>query len=115
MKNGLKYLVAVTPSIDSSMNLLSFQFPDLEGFQSCQLAHQLDFDRHNTLLIQIINRSQNDGGSHWFTISNINCMANTIKVYDSAYSDLPHEEELTSVSLVAVTADKLQVIFPNVA
>ena len=42
-------------------------------------------------------------------------MANTIKVYDSAYSDLRHEEELTTVSLVAVTTDKLQVIFPNVA
>ena len=97
------------------MNLLSFQFSDLEGFQSCQLAHQLDFDRHNELFIQIINRSTNDGGLHWLTVSNINCMANTIKVYDSAYSDLRHEEELTTVSLVAVTTDKLQVIFPNVA
>ena len=28
--------------IDSAMNLLAYQFPDLEGFQSCQLAHQLD-------------------------------------------------------------------------
>ena len=32
--------------IDSVMNLLTYQFPDLEGFQSCQLAHQLDFDIH---------------------------------------------------------------------
>ena len=40
-------------------------------------------------------------------------MANTIKVYDSAFSGLTHEDELIIVSLVAVTADKLQVIFPN--
>ena len=44
--------------IDSAMNLLTYQFPDLEGFQSCQLAHQLDFDRHERLFVQIINRSQ---------------------------------------------------------
>ena len=48
--------------IDSSVNLLSFQFPDMEGFQSSQLAHQLDFDSHNKLFIQIINISPNDGG-----------------------------------------------------
>ena len=41
-------------------------------------------------------------------------MENTIKIYDSAYCDLPHEEELTVASLVAVTSDRLQVIFPNV-
>ena len=101
--------------IDSAMNLLSYQFPDLQGFQSCQLAHQPDFDRHKKLFIQIINRSPIDGGSHWLTVSNINCMENTIKIYDSAYCDLPHEEELTVASLVAVTSDRLQVIFPNVA
>ena len=41
--------------IDSAMNLLQFQFPDLEGFQSCTLAVQLDFQRHEKLFIQIIN------------------------------------------------------------
>ena len=97
------------------MNLLSFQLPDLEDFQSCKLAYQLDIDRHEKLFIQIMNRSPNDGGLHWLTISNINCMENTIKGHDSAYSDLPHEEELTIASLVAVTADKPQFIFPNVA
>ena len=105
----------ITPTPKSELRKdISFQLPDLEGFQSCQLAHQLDFDRHNKLFIQIINRSSNDGGSHWLTISNISCMTNTIKVNDSACSDLPHEEELTIVSLVAVTADTQQVIFPNV-
>ena len=43
--------------IDSAMNLLHYQFPDLEGFQSCQYAVQLDFERHDKLFIQIINKS----------------------------------------------------------
>ena len=46
---------------------------------------------------------------------NINCLENTIKVYDSAYSYLPHEEEVLVASLVATQANKLKVIFPNVA
>ena len=37
--------------IDSAMNLLFNQFPDLAGFQSCQLAHQLDFERHERLFV----------------------------------------------------------------
>ena len=96
------------------MNLLAYQFPDLEGFQPCQLAHQLDFGRHSRLFIQIINRSPNDGGSHWLTVSNINCLENTVKVYDSAYGDLPHKEEIIVASLVS-TSNELWVIFPNVA
>ena len=97
------------------MNLLDYQFPDLEGFQSCQLAHQLDFERHSRLFIQVINRSPNDGGSHWLTVSNINCLENTVKVYDSAYGDLPHEEEMIAASLVSTTSNDLRVLFPNVA
>ena len=38
-------------------------------------------------------------------------MENTVKVYDSAYSDLPHEEEM----VVASVADNLRVLFPNVS
>ena len=97
------------------MNLLSYQFPNLADFQSCQLAHQLDFERHDRLFVQIMNCSTSDGGSHWLTLSKINCLENTIKAYDSAHSGLSHEEELTIASLVATTANKLQVIFPNVA
>ena len=62
-----------------------------------------------------MNHSTSDGGSHWLTLSNINCLENTIKVYDSAHSGLSHEEELTIASLVATTVNKLQVIFLNVA
>jgi len=101
--------------IDSSMNLLQYQFPDLGGMQSCQLAHQLDFQRHEKLFIQVINRSPSDGGSHWLTVSNINCLQNTVKVYDSAYCDLPHEEEMLIASLVKTEAKSLKVQFANVA
>ena len=59
--------------IDASMNLLKYQFPDLEGFETCHLATQLDFEKHDKLFIQIINRSTHDGGSHWITVSNIKC------------------------------------------
>ena len=70
---------------------------------------------HDQLFVQIINLSPSDGGSHWLTLSNIYCLENTIKVYDSANSDLlQYEEELTIASLVATKANKLQVIFPNV-
>ena len=79
------------------------------------VGHQLDFERHSRLFIQIINRSPNDGGSHWLTISNINCLENMVKVYDSAYRGLPHEEEMIVASLVSITCNELQVIFPNVA
>ena len=79
------------------------------------VGHQLDFERHSRLFIQIINRSPNDGGSHWLTISNINCLENTVKVYDSAYRGLPQEEEMIVASLVSITCNELWVIFPNVA
>ena len=57
--------------IDSAMNLLQYQFPDLEGFQSCTLAVQPDFERHQKLFIQIINRSPYTKGTHWLTVSNL--------------------------------------------
>lgn len=101
--------------IDSAMNLLQYQFPDLEGFQSCHLAYQLDFQRHDNLFIQIINRSPGGGGSHWLTVSNINCRQDEVGVYDSAFEDLPHMEELVVTSLVKVRSKVLKVKFPKVA
>ena len=101
--------------IDSAMNLLHYQFPDLEGFQSCQYAVQLDFERHVKLFIQIINRSPGAGGSHWLTVSNINCLQDEVCVYDSSFDDLPHVEELVVASLVQANSNKLKVKFPKVA
>ena len=78
------------------MNLLQYQFPDLEGFQSCTLAVQLDFERHQKLFIQIINRSPHTKDSHWLIVSSINCMEDEVGIYDSAFDDLPHNEQLVS-------------------
>ena len=100
--------------IDSAMNLLQFQFPDLEGFQSCTLAVQLDFQRHEKLFIQIINRSPNTKGTHWLTVSNINCMEDEVGVYDTAFDDLPHIEQLVVASLVKTEQKVLKVKFSNV-
>ena len=108
--------------IDSAMNLLQFQFPDLEGFQSCTLAIQLDFQRHEKLFIQIINRSPiqiinmspNTKGTHWLTVSNINCMEDEVGVYDTAFDNLPHIEQLVVASLVKKEKKILKVKFSNV-
>ena len=128
--------------IDSAMNLLQYQFPDLEGFQSCTLAvdwfpsliklHfryadkllkgenqstlavQLDFERHQKLFIQIINRSPHTKGTHWLTVSNINCMEDEVGIYDSAFDDLPHNEQLVVASLVKTEKKILKAKFSNV-
>ena len=57
---------------------------------------------------------RHEGGSRWLTVSNINCLDTLIKVNDSAYRDLLHED-LTVASFVATKVSKLQDIFPNVA
>ena len=101
--------------IDSAMNLLQYQVPDLEGFQSCQYAVQLDFERHDNLFIQIINIGPGAGWSHWLTVSNINCLQDEVCVYDSPFDDLPHVEELVVTSLVQANSNKLKVNFPKVA
>ena len=100
--------------IDSAMNLLQYQFPDLEGFQSCTQAVQLDFKRHQKLFIQIINRSPDTKGTHWLTVSNINCMEEEVSIYDSAFDDLPHNEQLVVASLVKTEKEILKVKFSNV-
>ena len=100
--------------IDSAMNLLQYQFPDLEGFQSCTLAVQLDFERHQKLFIQIINRSPHTKGTHWLTVRNINCMEDEVGIYDSAFDDLPHNEQLVVASLVKTEKKILKAKFSNV-
>ena len=60
--------------IDSAMNLLIYHFFDLACFQAYQLAHQLDFERHMRLFVQIINKPPSDGGSHWLTVNYLNCL-----------------------------------------
>ena len=93
------------------MNLLHNQFPNLEGFQSCQYAVQLGFERHDKLFIQIINRSPGAGGPHWLTVSNINCLQDEVCVYDSSFCDLPHVEELVVARLVQAIANATALAF----
>ena len=51
--------------IDSALNLLSYQFPELQGLQSCQLAHQLDFDRHKKVQVgKDQEKAQSEKDSH---------------------------------------------------
>ena len=100
--------------IDSAMNLLQYQFPDLEGFQSCTQAVKLDFERHQKLFSQIINRNPDTKGTHWLTVSNINCMEDEAGIYDSAYDDLPHNEQLVVASLVKTEKKILRAKFSNV-
>ena len=100
--------------VDSAMNLLQYQFPDLEGFQSCTLVVQLDFECHQKLFIQIMNRSPHTKSTHWLTVSNINCMEDEIGIYDSAFDDLPHNEQLVAASLVKMEKKILKAKFSNV-
>ena len=90
--------------IDGSVNLLKYQFPDLDGFQPAYLANLLDFEKHLKLFIQIINRTPNGSGSRWLTVSNINCMEDEVGIYDSAFQDLPHVEELVVANLIETSS-----------
>ena len=82
-------------------------------FQLCKYAVQLDFQRHDKLFIQIINRSPAAGGSHWLTVSNINCLQDEVCVYNLPFDDLPHVEELVVASLTQVNSNMLKVKFPQ--
>ena len=46
-----------------------------------------------------INRSKGSG-THWVTVSNINCLNDEIMVYDSAFDDLPLDEQIVISELV---------------
>ena len=98
------------------MSLLSHQFPELDGFQSCLCGRNRSFKRHSDLFIQIINRSPTGKGSHWITVSNLKALdlSKDIVVYDSAYTDIPHEQGLVIASLVDIKSDVLNVHFANV-
>ena len=102
--------------IDASMSLLSHQFPEHDGFQSCLCGRNRSFKRHSDLFIQIINRSPTGKGSHWITVSNLKALdlSKDIVVYDSAYEDIPHEQGLVIASLVDIKSDVLNVHFANV-
>ena len=51
---------------------------------------------------------------NWLTISNINCMEDEVGIYDSAFDDLPHNEQLVVASLVKTEKKILKTKFSNV-
>ena len=82
------------------MTLLKYQYPSISGLQSSALAVQLDFQRHKSFFLQIINRSPRDTGTHWLLIGNPGCQSNEVKIYDSAFDNIPYLEEQVISSLV---------------
>ena len=99
--------------MDTSMNLLKCQFPELEGFEPCYLAYNGGFKRHSNLFVQSLNRSKGSG-SHWVTVSNINCLNDEIMVYDSAFDDLPLDEQIVISELVGTDSNVLKVKFADI-
>ena len=65
--------------MDTSMNLSKCQFPELEEFVPCYLAYSGGFKRHSNLFVQSFNRSKGSG-THWVTVSNINCLNDEITI-----------------------------------
>ena len=45
------------------------------------------------LFIQIIKRSPHTKDTHWLAVSNINFMEDEVGIYDSAFDNLPHNEQ----------------------
>ena len=104
--------------IDTAMDIIHFQFPQLACLQSSALAVELNFRKHHDPFIQIINRSPEYGGSHWLTITNINCEPGEINICDSAFDDLPTMETMAICSLIdppgmQVTVNILDVMQQN--
>ena len=75
---------------------------------------QLDFEKHDKLFIQIINRSTHDGGSYWITVSNIKCMQDEVTVYDSSYIDLPDAQAEIVASLIKPVKNLIKVKMSNI-
>ncbi|KAK3101764.1 hypothetical protein FSP39_006184 [Pinctada imbricata] len=82
------------------MNIIHAQFPEMAGLQSSALAIEMNFRKHVDQFIQIINRSPEFDGSHWLTITNINCEPGEISICDSAFDDLPTMETMAICSLI---------------
>ncbi|KAK3104444.1 hypothetical protein FSP39_002156 [Pinctada imbricata] len=82
------------------MNIIHAQYPEMAGLQSSALAIEMNFRKHVDQFIQIINRSPEFSGSHWLTITNINCEPGEISICDSAFDDLPTIETMAICSLI---------------
>mgnify|MGYP002260086732 CR=1 FL=1 len=80
--------------IDAAQILLKRQFPHIGGLDTVLKAENLSFDScRNTPCIQIVNRTSRKGkeGSHWLTLSTIDCEPSEMKIYDSAYESVSYD------------------------
>jgi len=52
-------------------------------------------------------------GSHWITVSNVNCDPSTVDVYDSAYAYIDSDTKLQICSFLRPVGDVLKLRMPN--
>ena len=93
--------------IDAAMTLLQYQYPSISGLESSALAIQLDFRRHSSFFVQIINRSPRDMGTHWLVITNLGCQSNEVRIFDSAFDNIPYLEEQVIAKLINTKENEL--------
>ena len=100
--------------IDASQQLLkkhpSLSEP-LSGLQTPQNGKRYKFKKVSGHFIQILNVMC---GSHWITVSNVNCEPNTVNVYDSAYAYIDSDTKLQICSLLRPICDVLKLRMPNI-
>jgi len=98
--------------IDASQQLLknTFHLP-LSGLQSPQNGKGYQFKTVSGHFVQILNVMH---GSHWITVSNVNCDSNIINVYDSAYAYIDMDTKHQICSLVRPACDILTLRMPNI-
>ena len=70
--------------IDFSMAILKLQFPEVHGLESCLEVGACRVPPVQGPALQIINTDPVGAGSHWITLSSLNCEEGRVKVFDSA-------------------------------
>ena len=96
--------------IDASHQVLK-KHVHLSGFQSSQYGKDYRFKTVSGHFVQILNVMH---GSHWITVSNINCDSDTVNVYDSAYAFIDMDMKLQICSFIRPSCDVLTLRMPNI-
>ena len=68
--------------VNAAQMLLQKAYPHIGGLQDTVLAETLAFDIQRGEFVQVLNICRN----HWITVTNINCKAGIIAIYDSVPS-----------------------------
>ena len=93
--------------IDAAMTLLQYQYPSISELESSALAIQLDFRRHSSFFVQIINRLPRYMGTHWLVITNPGCQSNEVRIFDSAFDNIPYLVEQVIARLINTKENEL--------